>query len=613
MNPPAEPGATFVAPAACRFLLWAPRARRATLRLVGPAFRDVGMRPLPFGYWEADADGVAAGQRYFFRLDDGPDRPDPASRWQPDGVHGPSAVADPAFAWHDADWHGVPWADLILYELHVGTFTPEGTFDAAVRQLDRLRDLGVNALEVMPVAQFPGWRNWGYDGVYPFCVQNSYGGIAGFKRFIDAAHERGISVLLDVVYNHLGPEGNYFRHYGPYFTDSYRTPWGDPINFDGRDSDAVRDYVLANARRWQLEFHLDGFRLDAVPWIKDASATPIVADLSDQCRDLAAQTGRRFHVLGECDVNDPRLIRPREYGGLGLDAQWSDDFHHALHAYLTDERGGYYADHGRLDDVARAYRDAYALTGQYSAFRGRRFGVAPTDRPSEQFVICAQNHDQVGNRPRGDRLSTLVDFETLKLVAGLLLTAPYVPLLFMGEEYGEPAPFPFFVNHSDGGLIERVRRGRRHEFATFNLNAEPYDPADEGTFRRAKLNVEQAQHGRGKALHEWHKTLLRLRRDLPALRRLDRRAMEVTCREDDRLLLVRRWAEDDAVWLVLHFGTEPARHRVPVPPGDWVKVADSAEGTWLGPGGLAEGGVRGPGEVEVTLAARSVVLYRPGG
>ncbi|MFO0842205.1 MAG: alpha-amylase family glycosyl hydrolase [Gemmataceae bacterium] len=279
-----EPGALYQPPSSCRFLLWAPRGKRVTLRLVGPAYRDVPMSPLPHGYFEARADGVGPGQRYWYRLDDGPDRPDPASRWQPDGVHGPSAVVDPRFDWHDDGWRGVPLAELVLYELHVGTFTPEGTFDAAIGQLDRLRQLGVNAVSIMPVAQFPGGRNWGYDGVYPFCVQNSYGGPAGLKRLIDAAHQRQLSVVLDVVYNHLGPEGNYFRHYGPYFTEQYRTPWGEPLNFDGPGSDAVRDFFLANARLWQEEFHLDGLRLDAVPWIKDFSAGHVLADLADQAQ-----------------------------------------------------------------------------------------------------------------------------------------------------------------------------------------------------------------------------------------------------------------------------------------------------------------------------------------
>ncbi len=602
------PGPLFVPPA-CRFVLWAPWARNVTLRLLDPVHWEVSMHPRPGGYFEAEFNGLATGQRYFYRLDNGPDRPDPASRWQPVGVHGPSALVDPAFAWQDEKWTGISLADMVLYELHVGTFTLEGTFDAVISELPRLSELGVNAIEIMPVAQFPGSRNWGYDGVFPFAVQHSYGGAAGLKRLVDAAHRQGIAVLLDVVYNHLGPEGNYFRHYGPYFTDQYRNPWGEAINFDGRDSDPVRDFVIANVRMWQEEFHLDGLRLDSVPNIRDASARHILAEISDVCREESAHLGRPFHLIGESDLNDPRILRPRSLGGYGLDAQWSDDFHHALHAYLTGERCGCYVDYGTLEHIARAYRDAYVLTGQYSHYRGRRYGAPAPDRPGEQFVVFAQNHDQVGNRVRGDRLQhALVDFETLKLTAALLLTAPYVPMLFMGEEYGEPAPFPFFISHSDRGLVDRIRQGRKKEFAAFDWHEEPPDPQNEDTFQRARLRVEQARQGRGKALHEWHREILQLRRSHPALRP-DREGTEVIVREEQALLCVRRRGAGRNVLLVFHFGTGPARVKVPFEAGEWRKVLDSADGRWLGPGGTAAERVHGPGEVELALPPRSAVIY----
>ncbi|MFO0881244.1 MAG: alpha-amylase family glycosyl hydrolase [Gemmataceae bacterium] len=319
---PIEPGARFLHPHTGHFLLWAPRGNQAILRLVGPVHRDIHMTRHDHGYWEATVDGIHPGQRYFYRLDNGPDRPDPASRAQPDGVHGPSAVVNTSFDWHDNAWTGAPLDSLVLYELHVGTFTPQGTFDAVLGQLDRLCDLGVTALSLMPVAQFPGWRNWGYDGVYPFCVQNSYGGPAGLKRLVDAAHARGLSVLLDIVYNHLGPEGNYFRYFGPYFTDNYRTPWGEPLNFDSHGCDAVRDFFLANARMWQVEFHLDGLRIDAVPWIKDFSASHLLADLADQARALIPHTRRPFHLIGESDMNDPRVIRPPPGAALASALKW---------------------------------------------------------------------------------------------------------------------------------------------------------------------------------------------------------------------------------------------------------------------------------------------------
>jgi maltooligosyltrehalose trehalohydrolase len=606
-HPSLDPGALFHPPASCRFTVWAPRARHVTLRLVGPVHRDVPMQPVQRGYHLAHVEGVAPGQRYLYRLDNGPDRPDPASRWQPDGVHGPSAVDDPAFAWHDEGWRGVALEELVLYELHIGTFTPEGTFDAAIGQLDRLVELGVTALSLMPVAQFPGTRNWGYDGVYPFAVQASYGGTKGLKRLVDAAHRRGLAMILDVVYNHLGPEGNYLRDFAPYFTDQYKTPWGEPLNFDGPGSDEVRHYFLCNARRWQDEFHLDGLRLDAVPYIKDLSAYHVLAELADTMR-------RPFHLIGESDRNDAHILRPRELGGWGLDAQWSDDFHHALHAYLTGERQGYYADHGELEHVVRAYRDAFVLDGRYSHFRGRRYGAPAHDRPGRQFVIFAQNHDQVGNRPRGDRLGALVDFETLKLTAALLLTAPYVPMLFMGEEYGEAAPFPFFVSHGDRRLLEAIRRGRQRDFAAFGGQGEPFDPADETTFHRAKLRVEQAGHGRGQVLHAWYRELLRLRRELPALAMLDRAAAEVQTADGRPVLLVGRRAGEAQAALAFNLGSAASGISWPLPRGKWRRVLDSADGRWQGPGSQVAEWVDSEGEVEVGLGARSaVLLVREGG
>jgi maltooligosyltrehalose trehalohydrolase len=601
MLPSLDPGA-FWSSSSCLFTLWAPRARKVTLGLLGPVRRDVTTEPDQRGYHQVRVEEIEPGQRYAYRLDDGPDRPDPASRWQPDGVHAPSAVVDPAFAWHDQGWQGIPLRDLILYETHVGTFTPEGTFDAVVGQLDRLKDVGVNAVQLMPVAQFPGRRNWGYDGVFPFAVQGSYGGVNGLKRLIDGAHQRGIAVYLDVVYNHLGPEGNYFRDFGPYFTEQYKTPWGEPFNYDGPGSDEVRHFFLCNALRWQEEFHLDGLRLDAVPFIKDCSAYHFLAELADVCRARAEASGRPFVLIGESDMNDPKILRPRQSGGWGLHAQWTDDFHHALHSYLTGERTGYYADYGGFDLVRKSYADAYVLDGRYSNYRGRRYGAPAHDRPGEQFVIFTQNHDQVGNRIRGDRLSALVDFETLKLAAALLLTSPYVPMLFMGEEYGETAPFAFFVAHSDGRLLELIRRGRKREFAAFGWHGEPPDPADERTFQAAKPRVEQASAGRGKAMQDWHRELIRLRRETPALACLDRQAMTVTAGES--ALFVGR----GEAALAFNFATTEATLSWALPPGAWRKVADSADPRWLGPGATVPERVESSSEVEVTMPARSVVV-----
>jgi maltooligosyltrehalose trehalohydrolase len=599
MQPSLDPGA-FWSPDSTRFTLWAPRANRVVLRLVGPVHRDIALQPIHRGYHQVIVEGIAPGQLYLYRLDQGPERPDPASRWQPDGVHAASAVVDPAFDWQDDGWHGIPLRDLILYETHIGTFTPEGTFDSAIGQLDRLKSVGINALSLLPVAQFPGSRNWGYDGVYPFAVQHAYGGVAGLKRLVDAAHKRGLAVILDVVYNHLGPEGNYFRDFGPYYTDQYKTPWGEPFNYDGPGSDEVRHFFLTNALRWQEEFHLDGLRLDAVPCIKDFSAYHFLAELADRCRDRARELNRPFTLIAESDMNDPKILRPREAGGWGLHAQWADDFHHALHSHLTGERSGYYADFGSLDSIAKTYTDAYWADGCHSHFRGRRYGARADDRPGEQFVIFTQNHDQVGNRAVGDRLSTLVDFESLKLLAAVLLTAPYVPMLFMGEEYGETAPFPYFVSHSDGRLLDLIRRGRKREFAAFGWQGDLHDPADERTFRMAKLRVEQANQGRCKELQDWHRHLIHLRRETPALVALDRRSMEVTAL--DSVLFVRRWTDNDEVAMAFNFAAEPVLVRWPLPTGAWRTLIDSS--------GSGLETINSTGEVELTLSRRSALGLR---
>src|SRR5262249_18209098 len=413
------------------------------------------------------------------------------------------------------------------------------------------------------------------------------------------------AVHLDVVYNHLGPEGNYFRDFGPYFTDQYKTPWGDPFNYDGPGSDEVRHFFLTNALRWQDEFHLDGLRIDAVPYVKDCSAYHFLAELADRCRDRARELGRPFVLIGESDMNDPKILRPREAGGWGLHSQWSDDFHHALHAYLTGERSGYYADHGPFDRIRKAYADAFVLDGRHSHFRGRRYGAPAHDRPGEQFVIFTQNHDQVGNRPRGERLGALVDFETLELAAALLLTSPYRPMLFMGEEYGETQPFPFFVSHSDGRLLDLIRRGRKREFSAFGGHGEPPDPADERTFEMAKLRAGQANEGRGKAMQDWHRELIRLRRETPV--RLGREQMTVSTDESVPALFVRRWG-DGEVAMAVNFATASAATRWALPAGTWRKVAASPDRRWAGPGTAVPERIESGGEVEVTMAPRSAVV-----
>jgi maltooligosyltrehalose trehalohydrolase len=419
----------------CRFRVWAPYAGSVDLRLVQPEELVVSMEQDARGFFDVTVPDVRAGARYLFRLDGDLERPDPASRSQPEGVHGPSEVVDPtAFDWTDGAWFGHALADYVIYELHVGTFTDEGTFDAIIPHLDGLRDLGVTMIELMPVAQFPGARNWGYDGVALFAVQDSYGGPDGLRRLVDACHARGLGVILDVVYNHLGPEGNYLRDFGPYFTDHYSTPWGDAVNFDRAGSDQVRAFFVENALHWLDEYHVDAFRLDAVHAIFDQSATHFLEEYTTAVHEYAERAGRRVAVIAESDLNDARLIRSREAGGYGMDAQWTDDFHHALHALLTGERDGYYRDYGSAAHLARAMSRGFVLTGQYSEYRDRRHGASHGLADGRRFVVCSQNHDQVGNRALGDRLSTNLDLAQLKLAAGAILLTPFTPMLFMGEE-----------------------------------------------------------------------------------------------------------------------------------------------------------------------------------
>ncbi|HEY7530674.1 MAG TPA: malto-oligosyltrehalose trehalohydrolase, partial [Gemmatimonadota bacterium] len=518
-----ERGARPLPDGSVRFETWAPRARAVSVRVErggrgGSGTVDHPLEPLGGGVFGGVAPAARAGADYRLVLD-GRALADPVSRHQPAGVHGPSRVVDPAaFAWSDAGWRGREAAELVVCEIHVGTFTPDGTFEAAAAALPRLADVGFTAVELMPVAQFPGGRNWGYDGVLPYAAQDTYGGPEGLRRLVDAAHAAGLAVLLDVVYNHLGPEGNVLEAYGPYFTDRYRTPWGRAVNYDDAGSDEVRRYVVDNARHWIVEHHVDGLRLDAVHAIYDFGARHVLAELAEELHALGDTLGRRVLVVAESDLNDPRLVRPPARGGYGLDAQWSDDFHHAVHAALTGERAGYYGDFGGVEPVARALASRFVYAGQRSAYRGRRHGAPAADVPADRFVVAAQNHDQVGNRARGERLSCLVDADRLRLAAALLLLSPYVPLLFQGEEYGETNPFLYFTSHGDPALVEAVREGRRREFASFAWAGEVPDPQAEETFARSRIDPSRAGRPPHAGLLALHRELLRLRREEPALR-----------------------------------------------------------------------------------------------
>jgi maltooligosyltrehalose trehalohydrolase len=507
-------GANLFPGGECEFRVWAPKAQRVEVKLQrkGSAAELAEVIPMQRedGCFVLRAP-ASDGDKYAYIVDGQQPLPDPVSRLLPDGVHGSTQIVDPdSFSWTDRAWRGVPLRDYIIYELHIGTFTPEGTFAAAITKLKYLKDeLGMTAIEIMPVAAFPGDRNWGYDGVSLYAVQASYGGPEGLKQLVNAAHEAGLALILDVVYNHLGNEGNYLRNFGPYFTDLHKTPWGDAVNYDAPGAEGVREFVVQNALYWLREYHLDGLRLDAVQTIHDESTKQILAEIKENVADFAREAGREICIIAESDENDSRLVRPPKSGGYGLDAFWSDDFHHCVHTLVTGESAGYYQDFGKLAQLARALREGYVFQGEPFQFWKRPRGTSAAEVPLPANIICIQNHDQVGNRAKGERLTSLCSFAQRQAAAALLLLAPHTPLIFMGQEWDETAPFLFFTSFTDPTLANAVRKGRREEFKDFAWNEVP-DPQERETFERSKLNWERKQ-GENPAL-DWYKALIKLRK-----------------------------------------------------------------------------------------------------
>ncbi len=561
------------------------------------------------GYFSGLLPGAASGTRYRLRLGDGDDLlADPASRFQPEGVHGPSQVVDPeAFAWEIDTWELPPFRDWVLYELHVGTFTAEGTFTAIIPRLPYLKDLGVTAIELMPIAQFPGERNWGYDGVLPYAAQNSYGGPDGLRRLVDACHREGIAVILDVVYNHLGPEGSVVHRFGPYFTDHYRTPWGDAINLDGPGSDEVRAFFIESALMWLEECRIDGFRIDAVHQIYDPQAQPFLAELAAAVHERAAALGRQTVLIAESDLNDPKLILPRELGGYALDAQWADDFCHALEVQLVGEASAYSDDFGAFAALATALRQAFVYTGQYSSMRRRRFGRSPHPARRDQFVVFLQNHDQVGNRPSGERLGHIITFPRQKLAAATVLLSPFVPLLFMGEEYGEPNPFLYMTDHGDADLVEAVRAGRREDFSRWEWDDGAPDPQDSETFDRSRVQPHLHEEGEHQALHAFYRALLALRRALPVLTDPDANR-EVIARDAERVLVLHARGDAGVTVAILGFAETETRISLPIPAANWLPRLDAGDVTYLGDGPVVTGRLHSEGAVELTLPPHAVLL-----
>jgi maltooligosyltrehalose trehalohydrolase len=594
------------------FRVWAPKTSSVSLVIMGEK------EPFPMnaegrGYFSTFVQGLEPGRRYCYLLNEDRPRPDPVSRFQPEGVHGPSEVIDPSqFKWEDQDWRGIPLEEMILYEIHTGTFTKEGTFEAIIPFIDYIKnDLGITAIELMPVGQFPGERNWGYDGVYLYAPQNSYGGPMGLKHLINACHRKGLAVILDVVYNHLGPEGNYLGNYGPYFTDRYKTPWGAAINFDGPESDEVRQFITDNALYWVTEYHIDGLRIDAVHGIFDFSARHILFDIREAVHRQARRLNRPIAMIAESDLNDVRVIDPPKNGGYGFNAQWNDDFHHCLHTLLTGERNGYYQDFGDFNQLAKALRKGFVYSGQYSPYRKRRHGSSSSHISPSKFFIFSQNHDQVGNRAKGDRLSTLVSFEALKLAAGMVLLSPNIPLLFMGEEYAEEAPFQYFVSHSDQALIEAVRKGRSEEFTAFQWSGEIPDPQDEVTFLRSKINLDLRQEGKNQTLLQFYETLITLRKELYPLSSPDKKGVQIEGFGREKVIVIKWEGGQDRVIGLFNFNDKPIKIEIAVEKGDWEKIFSSASEEWGGLGALVPESIHSIGSGGIFLLdTHAFALYQ---
>ncbi|HLH04734.1 MAG TPA: malto-oligosyltrehalose trehalohydrolase [Bryobacteraceae bacterium] len=522
-----------------KFELWAPEARKVEVQ--------AGSRRWPLekeerGWWSAEVEAAGPGSEYTFLVDGGEPTPDPRSAFQPRGIHGPSQIVDhSAYRWNDTHWQAPPLPSGVLYEMHVGTFTPQGTFLSAIERLDHLVELGVTHLELMPVNEFSGSSGWGYDGVDLYAPHHAYGTPDDLKTLVDACHARGLAVLLDVVYNHLGPAGNYLSRFGPYFTKAYETPWGEAVNLDHEGSVEVRRYLIDNACMWLRDYHFDGLRLDAIHAFYDRSAVHFLEELSAEVDKLSAHLGRHYVLIAESDLNDPKIVTPREAGGYGIDAQWSDDFHHALHSVLTGETNGYYEDFGTLAQLAKALRNAYVYDGVYSQHRKRVHGRPVIHLSGHHFLAYAQNHDQIGNRARGERLCQLVSEGRCRIAAALVFTSAFIPMLFQGEEFGASSPFQYFTHHDDAELAHNVSEGRKNEFRAFGWKPDEVpDPQSSETFERSNVRWDEVARQPHAGLLEWHRKLIALRRKHAVLTDGRMENVEVRFDEDARWLAVRR-------------------------------------------------------------------------
>lgn len=597
------PGVRFNGEGQAQITVWAPLAKKILIHIEA----DHSVLPLQQcadGYWTLQTAALQPGGMYRFSVDNGQPYPDPASLSQPHGVHGASqALRLNDFDWQDAHWTNPPLEEYIIYELHTGTFSTEGSFAGIQAQIPYLKKLGITAIEIMPVAQFPGSRNWGYDGVFPYAVQATYGGAKGLQELVQACHLEGIAVILDVVYNHLGPEGNYLGIYGPYFTGKYKTPWGNALNFDDAWCDGVRDYFVENALMWFRDFHIDALRLDAVHAIKDFSAVHLLQQIKERTNSLMEEEGKNHYLIVELDLNDTRFINPAAKGGYGMDAQWIDEFHHALRITAGEEPRGYYSDFNGIEHLAKAYRDAYVYDGQYSPHRNKKFGIPATENEGKQFIVFSQNHDQVGNRMLGERTRALHTFEMQKLLAASVLLSPFLPMLFMGEEWSEPAPFLYFVSHTDPELAAAVRNGRKAEFAAFHAQGEAPDPMAQDTFDNSKLHWDLQAQEPHKTVLCYYTALIQLRKSHPALRIPNRNGLNVTADKEKNCLVLERTDKEKKVVCLMNFSKQVQLLTLPEKE-KCTKLFDSASPQWHGPAAA-------PDLVQTSVAVQpeSVVVY----
>ncbi|RYG11696.1 MAG: malto-oligosyltrehalose trehalohydrolase [Chitinophagaceae bacterium] len=607
-------GLNFTGDGVAEIWLWAPEAFNVVFHIVNTN-KLLQMLKQDFGYWFLKTDLIKPGDEYAVVLAGLPfgnnkeankTRADPASLFQRKGIGSTSTAFNlSAFQWNDKNWNGIPLREYIIYELHTGTFSAEGDFDGIINKLDYLVGLGITAIEIMPVSQFPGDRNWGYDGVFPFAVQNSYGGPEALQNFVNRCHQKGISVILDVVYNHFGPEGNYFSGFGPYFTEKHHTPWGAAINFDDGRAEEVRTFFIESVLMWFRDFHIDTLRLDAVHAIKDFSPQHILAEIKLYTEKLSSITGRSYRLIVELDLNDNKFINPQQKGGYGMDAQWIDEFHHALRVTTGQEKTGYYSDFNGVADLAKSYNHAYVYDGQYSPHRRKNFGVV-ADNPGDQFVVFSQNHDQIGNRMLGERSSVLVSFELLKVMAGAVFCSPFIPMIFMGEEWAETNPFQFFISHSDKALVDAVRKGRKAEFSAFHTDSNPPDPQSEQTFNNSKIDWSKHLSGKHKTMLNFYKKLIEVRKSNNALNTLDRSGTLAIALTDKNTLLLKREGKGQELICIMNFSQKEQIIQIEDFGSKWSLLLDSAAVEYGGPN---QTNPQISANNEICIAAESLLIF----